>query len=97
MTGLVGWWPLNEDSGNTAYDLSGNGNHGSLNGGITQGVVGKGGLTSYSFDGNDDYVDVGDSAFNLSEAISLSVWIKPDSLGQQAIISKTQGGSYSLY
>ena len=28
MTGLVGWWPLNEDSGTTAYDLSGNGNHG---------------------------------------------------------------------
>ena len=53
MTGLVGWWPLNEYSGSTAYDLSGNDNHGSLNSGVTQGVAGKGGLTSYSFDGSD--------------------------------------------
>ena len=57
MTGLIGWWPLHENSGNKAYDLSGNGNHGSLNGGVTQGVAGKGGLTSYSFDGTDDYIN----------------------------------------
>jgi len=59
VTGLIGWWPLNENTGSTAYDLSGNGNHGSLNGGVTQGVAGKGGLTSYSFDGSDDRVDLG--------------------------------------
>jgi hypothetical protein len=56
MTGLIGWWPLHENSGK-ARDLSGNGNHGTLNG-VTQGVEGRGGLTAYSFDG-DDKLDAG--------------------------------------
>ena len=28
--GLVGHWPLDETSGNTAFDFSGNANHGTL-------------------------------------------------------------------
>jgi len=32
--GLVGYWNFNEGSGDTVYDLSGNGNHGSINGAI---------------------------------------------------------------
>ena len=80
MTGLIGWWPLHEDSGDKAYDLSGNGNHGSLNGGVTKGVAGKGGLTSYSFDGVDGYV-LSDtfSSINSGEAYTYSVWIRPES------------------
>ena len=31
----VGYWKLNETSGTTAYDSSGNGNNGTLHGGIT--------------------------------------------------------------
>lgn len=49
---LIGWWPLNENDTNTASDISGNGNNGSING-ATQGVWGRGGLTAYSFDGSD--------------------------------------------
>ncbi|MDA8895495.1 BspA family leucine-rich repeat surface protein [Flavobacteriales bacterium] len=30
--GLVGYWKFNEGSGDTVYDISGNGNHGSING-----------------------------------------------------------------
>jgi len=30
--GLVGYWNFNEGEGNTVYDLSGNGNHGTING-----------------------------------------------------------------
>jgi len=30
--GLVGWWPMNESTGNTTYDYSGNENHGSIEG-----------------------------------------------------------------
>jgi hypothetical protein len=57
VTGLIGWWPLHESSGK-AKDLSGNGNDGALNNGVRQGVAGKGGLTAYSFDGKDEYVDI---------------------------------------
>ena len=31
--GLVGYWNFNEGEGNTVYDISGNGNHGAINGG----------------------------------------------------------------
>ena len=82
MTGLIGWWPLNEDSGTTAYDLSGKGNHGSLNGGVTQGVAGKGGLTSYSFDGNDGYIDVpvNSPLDGINDgSYTFSVWIRTTS------------------
>ena len=82
MTGLVGWWPLNEDSGSTAYDLSGNENHGSLNGGIVQGVAGKGGLTSYSFDGSDDYISGLTSLESLfsSPPVTVSMWVNADAI-----------------
>jgi hypothetical protein len=33
--GLVGYWKFNEGTGNTAYDISINANHGSLQGGVT--------------------------------------------------------------
>jgi len=93
MTGLVGWWPLNEDSGSTAYDLSGNGNHGGLNGGVTQGVAGKGGLTAYSFDGNDDYLEVGDETsldFGSSN-FSVNIWFKTNT-GSGVLSHKIGGG-----
>ena len=55
--GLVGWWPFN---GN-ANDESGNGNNGTVNGAnLTAdrfGNVNK----AYSFDGIDDFIDLGTS------------------------------------
>ena len=93
MTGLIGWWPLHESSGDKAYDLSGNGNHGSLNGGVTQGVAGKGGLTAYSFDGGDDYLDVGDKTsldFGPSN-FSVNIWFKTNT-GSGVLSHKIGGG-----
>lgn len=73
MTGLIGWWPLHEDSGSKAYDLSGNDNHGSLNGGVTQGVAGKGGLTAYSFSGGQS-IDLNRIGETL-DSLSISAWV----------------------
>lgn len=73
---LIGYWPLNENSGE-ALDHSGNENHGSLNGGVTQGTKGLLGENSYSFDGTDGYVSVADNAaLNLSGEASVSAWVK---------------------
>ncbi|WP_414837457.1 LamG domain-containing protein [Candidatus Nanosalina sp. VS9-1] len=105
MTGLIGWWPLHEDSGSKAYDLSGNGNHGSLNGGVTQGVAGKGGLTSYSFDGNDDVVKVsGSNLDTTSPPWTFTAWIKRKGsfgdeqkfFGQSPADETYQAGQFSL-
>ena len=98
MTGLVGWWPLHETSGNTAYDLSGNENHGSLNGGVTQGVAGKGGLTAYSFDGNDDYIGGFDTTpFETNQSHTVSGWYKTSDIGdKQPLIQIDRGISVTL-
>ena len=68
---LVGYWPLNENLGK-AYDHSGNGNHGSING-ATQGASGPVNSTAYSFDGNDDFVKISDSVISGS-TMTFSLW-----------------------
>ena len=80
---LVGYWPLNEDSGDKAYDHSGNENHGTINNSGDSTVPGaKGPLDqdSYSFNGSNDYVDLGGSDFfDLNAPFTLSGWIWIDS------------------
>ena len=52
---LVGWWPLDEGSGNIARDSSGNGNDGTINGAqATEGHIGG----ALLFDEVDDRVVV---------------------------------------
>jgi hypothetical protein len=53
---LVGWWKLDETSGDIAYDSSGNGNDGTLQG-DPQWVAGKLG-GALEGDGTGDYVRV---------------------------------------
>jgi hypothetical protein len=64
---LVGHWTLNEGSGATAYDASGNGNDGTLNGNPKWVVGHLGG--ALEFDGSDDYVDCGTGA-----SLDLTKW-----------------------
>lgn len=52
--GLVGYWLMNEGGGNTVYDLSGNGNHGTItNATWTTGKYGS----CLDFDGNGDDIE----------------------------------------
>jgi sulfatase modifying factor 1 len=73
--GLVAWYPFD---GN-ASDMSGNGNHGTVNGATLgtdrHGVAGK----AYSFDGVDDYITVNDDdSLDLGNrangALTLTLW-----------------------
>jgi hypothetical protein len=72
-SGLVGYWPLDETSGQTAFDLSGNELHGTITGPVpTTGAVGGARL----FDGADDFIGLGNPAeLNLSGQISTVYWI----------------------
>ncbi|WP_414837422.1 LamG-like jellyroll fold domain-containing protein [Candidatus Nanosalina sp. VS9-1] len=91
-SGLIGYWPLNDDN---ATDYSGNENHGSLNGGVTTGVAGKGGLQAMSFDGSDDYVDVS-GAENSSFPVTISAWVKADGTGRIYSESTSSNGDNIL-
>jgi hypothetical protein len=73
---LVGWWTLDDGSGSVAKDSSGNGRDGTLLG-APQWIAGKIGAGALSFDGVDDVVQVADApALALSNALTLSAWVK---------------------
>jgi hypothetical protein len=77
---LVGWWKLDETSGTTAADSSGNGNTGTVNGPATW-VAGQlgGGL---QLSGTNNYVECGNGAsLNMRAQVTLSAWIKPTTAG----------------
>jgi hypothetical protein len=81
---LVGYWPLNEQSGTTAYDHSGNENHGSIDGAgpsDTGTVNGPLGQKAFDFDGSDDYINLGQRfQFSDSDSFSLTGWYLRDSV-----------------
>jgi len=81
-TGPVGYWPLQEDTGSTATDLSGNGHHGTYNGSpaLATRDLGTPALGTVSdFDGTNDFVltpAIGASA----GARSAEAWVEADVL-----------------
>jgi hypothetical protein len=77
---LVGWWRLDEGTGTTAYDSSGNGNDGTILGN-PRWVAGKIG-SALDFDGNGDYIDCGnDPIFNITKEITLAIWVNANDIG----------------
>ena len=74
MRNNVGLWIFNEGNGDLVNDLSGNRNHGTINGATW--VPGKGG-PALDFDG-DDYVELPDIDIINPASGSISLWFKPD-------------------
>jgi hypothetical protein len=97
--GLVGWWTFDgkDMAGNYAFDKSGNGNRGTLTGtnGMPVRTIGKIGQ-GLSFDGVDDYVNVGSSPTSNLSAFSVSAWFKTSARSNNDfhIISKADAGNY---
>lgn len=76
LNGLVGHWPLHEWSG-VANDIQ-SGNDAQVNGNTTQGIYGRGGLTSYLFDGDGDYLNIGQPSELDVDYVTVSAWINPN-------------------
>jgi hypothetical protein len=85
-SGLVGWWKLDESSGTTAADSSGNGNNGTLSGGTWQASGGHiaGALHLNAF----DVVNCGAAASLNTPSVTVAFWMKPDSLGNVIPVDK---------
>ena len=78
---LVGYWPLDDQSGGQAADASPNDNDGTIEGnpGTTPGV---GDSSAYQFDGSDDRVRIPyDSALEAEDeqAVTVSAWVRKSS------------------
>lgn len=73
--------PFSENTGNMAYDSTGNCHNGTLNGCSWA----QNGIRNYciNFDGIDDYVQVDSLATDLRNVVQFSyvIWVKPDTLG----------------
>ena len=98
-SGLGGHWKLDEVSGSTAGDSSGNANNGALQNGPTwtAGVV-SGAL---NFDGVDDYVSIPNHpSLSPTTSITLSAWVNPRAPASgaiQMILGKYSGASGGPY
>jgi len=79
---LVAHWKLNEKGGTMAWDSSGNGHHGTPYGAPNWKPAGGKITGALEFDGVDDYVDCGnDSSFDITEEITLAVWVNTKDAG----------------
>ncbi len=75
--GKVGHWVPNLGiTGNTLFDISGNGNHGTLNGSMTldDWVVGRNGY-ALDLDGINDWINIGNGASIKPDSITAAFWI----------------------
>ncbi len=90
---LVAHWPMDEGSGDTTADLTGNGHDGTLKDGVAWETTDVHvGAAALSFDGTDDYVEVPDhDALDLSDEFTITAWIKLSDAGisgRRPIVSK---------
>ena len=90
--GLIGHWKLDETEGTTATDSSGNGNDGTLNGGMdatNDSIPGPVG-TALLFDGIDDYITIANESVFDNGPFTLALWYTTDRLdvSNQVLISK---------
>lgn len=109
ISSLAGYWPLNEGAGQTAYDWSGNRNHGQL--GSTPGVDsndptwirGRFGFGHALNFGGDDFVAIADSPALEPARITVESWFRRvGSPGaHRYLVAKggdhCEAGSYGLY
>ncbi|NEO92801.1 MAG: filamentous hemagglutinin N-terminal domain-containing protein, partial [Moorea sp. SIO3G5] len=81
------YWSLDETSGSTAFNATGNGFNGTYEGGVTQGVPGISG-TAGKFDSNDNAVNIGTvpsgSDLDISnQSFTVEAWVKPNEIGER--------------
>ena len=92
---LVAWWKLDEESGTTAVDWSGHGNHGTLVGPQWISPARHGPGLNFSPGG---YIAIGNLNYASSDltAVTVSAWIRTSSGSDQYIISFDRSDYYRL-
>ncbi len=88
---LLGWWRFDEADGNSVADASGNGREGTRIGNPQWRPDGGKIGGALEFDGNGDRVEIGDeSAFDVTNAITIAAWIKVNTFNQrwQGLVTK---------
>jgi hypothetical protein len=99
--GLVGHWKLDETSGTTAVDSSGNGNNGTMQDGLDAGIDSVAGkvATGLEFEATNQDVNISDNdiySIDTTNELTVSVWASFDAKDatRKAVVSKGAGGAY---
>jgi large repetitive protein len=93
---LRAWWSLDEGTGNALGDSSTYDNDATLSG--TPGwVVGKVGPSALRFDGAQVATVPDDSSLNLTSAMTIVAWIRPEQTGTQDLVTKAVLGQTNGY
>jgi len=94
--GSVGYWKLDDGSGTTAVDSSGNGNNGTVSGATWVAGTYGGAL---NFNGTSNYVSMGNpTALNLGTgSFSVATWFKTTASGFQRLVTKGNYGNTNGY
>ena len=88
---LVGCWQMEENGGTDLVDGSSFANDGAITGTPTW-VTGKTGSYALSLSGSGQYATIADSnSLDLTNAITITAWVKPGKVATQNIIKKTLG------
>ena len=89
--GLVGWWPFD---GN-ANDISGNGNHGTVNGATLTTDRYNSANSAYYFDGINDFINLGGLSVlsNSPDSYTQLAWLKFDDFSDSRIIGTKRNSS----
>ncbi|MBA2393108.1 MAG: DUF5127 domain-containing protein [Ktedonobacteraceae bacterium] len=91
--GLVGYWPLDNGSGNSATDVSGGNHNGTLNGSPAW-TTGKSG-TALSFNGSSTTVDINHNVINTNTNFSVAAWVQLASLNNWSTAVSQDGANVS--
>jgi hypothetical protein len=90
---LVGWWPFNLGQGNTTFDLSGNGNSGSMKG--------YAGWSSpnyvANFDGATSAINVGSNSMLSPSSFTIAGWVDLNTNSPWMMIDRGAAGSAGTY
>jgi hypothetical protein len=90
-SGLAAWYPFNGSSD----DLSGNANNGIVNGPVASNDRFGNSSAAFTFDGEDDYIEIPDDASIRPQFISISLWFKTsDGTNSQSILYKSEWNTY---
>lgn len=93
---LVGYWNLNDNSGQTTLDQSTYGNNCTLTNSPSW-ITGKFG-SAVHFDGTNDYLNCGNNNnFNLTNKLTIEAWVKYGTISEfPRIVGKDRSTAYSL-
>src|SRR5208283_2377671 len=94
LSGLIAWWQLNEGSGTTAIDSSGNNYQGTIDGATWSSAQG---ISALNFDGVSNYVALPSLPLTSINSLTVAAWINSDLTQSGYVLYNGNSGEFLLH